>query len=49
MEIILGLIFGLTFAGLFAFKAILRLGLVFPRLGRWLDSKLGGGWFDSQD
>ncbi len=48
MRIVLEVLFSIAFVGLFTFIGVLRMGQVFPRLGRWLDSKLGGDWFDDQ-
>lgn len=46
MKVLLEIVFSVAFVGAFGFVAVLRWGLAFPRLGRWLDRKLGTDWFD---
>lgn len=38
-------IFSVAVVALFSFITVLRWGSAFPRIGRWLDRKLGSNWF----
>jgi hypothetical protein len=40
MELALGIFMGLLMAAAFIVAGVLRYGVVFPRLGRWLDPRL---------
>jgi hypothetical protein len=46
MNIVFEVVFSITFVVLFGFMAVLRWGIAFPRLGRWIDRKLRSDWFD---
>lgn len=35
-------VFGIIFLALVLFLAVMRMGLLFPRFGRWPESKKGG-------
>jgi len=41
----LGILFGIAMLLVAIVAGVLRWGLAFPRLGRWLDRRLGISWF----